>query len=579
MNLQENISRIKKVIGLLTEEIDFDNITFFKTSQGSKYIRLSDGRLKRWKSYHQNTAGEDIGLHSWSDFSFFVDPKFYDSVSAFEQLSTNKGYKVALTKDKAGKLAYLIFDSGNWRPAKWEDAFPKYVENNPGLKGNVLTWEYSKEPQIGFHTVDGNFKNKSSQLSSFHIGNPVSEISNLTDEDKKLFFPSYFMNPQKDIIVYDYVEGRNTVPMSDRYNFDADKLVNAGVIFITPAMDGDPDSPTYKEWLDEDSSHLITLYNVEHSSPDSWIREAITKKSNTSEWKDNFIGKLYDGKYNQILWSLDKLGIDPNDMVIEDNSLQENISRIREVMGLLTEVTNPYKVEWLKPTQEYFKQELSELLGNLGRFTDKEFFSPKNYDTVYRIMPHTFKTVAEFVKGEKIENPGEIKDILLNNNVGRTIVSGEGEWDKLKDILMNNPKSIKEAYDFFSRGQMTIWKGVDPNTGEYVNKVNNTNYMGGLTDFMEPLKPTVSSKMSRHLKKVGDEEGSKDLPVFAGNIDKYREFAKKGETRKLPAPFVVKYFTKKGGDDYVLIGGFKRSSIALQMGIEPIKVWLIDLTK
>ena len=334
MNFQENISRIKKVIGLLTEEIDFDNITFFKTSQGSKYIRLSDGRLKRWKSYHQNTAGEDMGLHSWSDFSFFVDPKFYDSVSAFEQLSTNKGYKVALTKDKAGKLAYLIFDSGNWRPAKWEDAFPKYVENNPGLKGNVLTWEYSKEPQIGFHTVDGNFKNKSSQLSSFHIGNPVSEISNLTDEDKKLFFPSYFMNPQKDIIVYDYVEGRNTVPMSDRYNFDADKLVNAGAIFITPAMDGDPDSPTYKEWLDEDSSHLITLYNVEHSSPDSWIRKAITKKSNTSGWRDNFIGKLYDGKYNQILWSLDKLGIDPNDMVIEDNSLQENISRIREVMGL-----------------------------------------------------------------------------------------------------------------------------------------------------------------------------------------------------------------------------------------------------
>jgi hypothetical protein len=85
--------------------------------------------------------------------------------------------------------------------------------------------------------------------------------------------------------------------------------------------------------------------------------------------------------------------------------------------------------------------------------------------------------------------------------------------------------------------------------------------------------------MSRHLKKVGDEEGSKDLHSFAGNIDQYREYAKKGETRKLPAPFVVKYFTKKDGDDYVLIGGFKRSSIALQMGIEPIKVWFIDLTK
>ena len=259
-------------------------------------------------------------------------------------------------------------------------------------------------------------------------------------------------------------------------------------------------------------------------------------------------------------------------------NLQENISRIKQMMGLLTEVTNPYKVEWLEPTQEYFTQELSELLGNPGRFTDEEFFNPENYDTVYSIMPHTFKTIAEFSKGEEIESKSEIKDILLNQNVTETIVSGEGEWDELKDILMNDPQSIQEGYDFFSRGQMTIWKGVDPNTGEYVNKVNDTNYMGELTDFLKPLKPIVSSKMSRHLKRVGDEEGSKDLPAFAGNIDQYREYAKKGETRKLPAPFVVKYFTKKDGDDYVLIGGFKRSSIALQMGIEPIKVWFIDLT-
>lgn len=259
-------------------------------------------------------------------------------------------------------------------------------------------------------------------------------------------------------------------------------------------------------------------------------------------------------------------------------NLQENIQRIKQMMGLLTEVTNPYKVEWLEPTQEYFTQELSELLGNPGRFTDEEFFNPENYDTVYSIMPHTFKTIAEFSKGEDVEGESEIKNILLNQNM-ISLLKEEERWNELKNILMNDPQSIKEGYDFFSRGQMTLWKGVDPNTGEYVNKVNDTNYMGELTDMLEPLKSTVSSKMSRHLKKVGDEEGSKDLHAFAGNIDQYREFAKKGEKRKLPAPFVVKYFTKKDGDEYVLIGGFKRSSIALQMGIEPIKVWFIDLTK
>ena len=248
------------------------------------------------------------------------------------------------------------------------------------------------------------------------------------------------------------------------------------------------------------------------------------------------------------------------------------------MMGLLTEVTNPYKVEWLEPTQEYFTQELSELLGNPGRFTEKEFFNPDNYDTVYGIMPNTFRTIAEFSKGGEVESNDEVKNILLNQNM-ISLLKEEERWNELKNILMNDPQSIKEGYDFFSRGQMTIWKGVDPNTGEYVNKVNDTNYMGELTDLLEPLKPTVSSKMSRHLKKVGDEEGSKDLHSFAGNIDQYREYAKKGETRKLPAPFVVKYFTKKDGDDYVLIGGFKRSSIALQLGIEPISVWFIDLSE
>ena len=97
-------------------------------------------------------------------------------------------------------------------------------------------------------------------------------------------------------------------------------------------------------------------------------------------------------------------------------NLQEQISRIQSMMGL-NEVTNPYKVNWEYPTQEYFTQELSELLGNPGRFTDQEFFNPDNYDTVYRIMPHTFKTIAEFAKGEEVESEGEIKDILLNQNM------------------------------------------------------------------------------------------------------------------------------------------------------------------
>jgi len=181
------------------------------------------------------------------------------------------------------------------------------------------------------------------------------------------------------------------------------------------------------------------------------------------------------------------------------------------------------------------------------------------------------------IKGEEIESESEIKDILLNQNVTETIVSGEGEWDILKGILMNNQQCIEEGYKFFGLGEMKVWKGTDPETGEYVDNVNNTDYMGKITDFLWSKSPEkgVSSRVSQRLKDSGEEDPMR----LAGNIEQYREYAKRGEERKLPAAFVVKYFTQKDGNDYVLIGGFKRTSTALQMGIEPIKVWYIDITK
>ena len=257
-------------------------------------------------------------------------------------------------------------------------------------------------------------------------------------------------------------------------------------------------------------------------------------------------------------------------------NLQENIQRIKQMMGL-NEVSNPYKVEWEYPTKEYFTQELSELLGNPGRFTKQEFFNPENYDTIYNIMPHTFKTIAEFSKGEDIESKSEIKDILLNQNMETLLKNGYDDWWELKKILMNNQQCIEEGYKFFGLGEMKVWKGTDTETGEYIDNVKDTHYMSKITDFLWQKSPEkgVSSIVSQRLKDSGEED-----PIrLAKNIDDYRDYARKGEERKLPPAFVVKYFTKKEGNDYVLIGGFKRTSTALQMGIEPIKVWYIDITK
>ena len=134
---------------------------------------------------------------------------------------------------------------------------------------------------------------------------------------------------REDSRVYDYDPERNTVPFDERLPFDVDKLLSVGAVFITPAIDGDPKSKTYKKWLNEPYVHLITLKNVFDSNPDSWIHKAITKKGDPESYRKDFVYKFYDGKYNQILWSLEKLGIDPNDMIEDkDNSIQESIRRI-----------------------------------------------------------------------------------------------------------------------------------------------------------------------------------------------------------------------------------------------------------
>jgi hypothetical protein len=189
MNLQEQISRIQSMMSVIKEDINFDDITFFKTAQGSKYIRMPDGRLRRWKSYHSNTGGEDQGLHGWSDMSVFVDPQFDREANAVQFLIGN-GYKVGLSKSKNGKMVIVIFDNDQWRVATWKDAYPKYIKQYPDKKDKPLAWDYVKEPTVGYNVVDFNIKND--QLKSYHFGSEVSEVSEFTDEDKKLFFPSYF---------------------------------------------------------------------------------------------------------------------------------------------------------------------------------------------------------------------------------------------------------------------------------------------------------------------------------------------------------------------------------------------------
>jgi|688.fasta_scaffold29659_2 hypothetical protein len=178
--------------------MNLDNITFFKTEQGSKYVRLPDGRLRRWKSYHSNTGGEDMGLQSWSTQSLFVEPTYENEANSLQYL-IGKGNKVALSKDAEGKMFPMIADNNSWRPAKWKDAYTVFSKQNPDIADKVLFWRYVKEPTVGYHVVDFDLKGgeRGTEIARYHFGSKVSEVSEFTDEDKELFFPSLQENVRR----------------------------------------------------------------------------------------------------------------------------------------------------------------------------------------------------------------------------------------------------------------------------------------------------------------------------------------------------------------------------------------------
>jgi hypothetical protein len=168
------------------------DITFFKTAQGSKYIRLSDGRIRRWKSSHANTGGEDMGLHEWNQQSIFVDPKFEKEANSIQFLIGQDKKNLALSKNKDGKIIVLIYKDNSWVPATWGDAYPTFTKINPDSRHKILAWDFTKEPTEGYHLVDFNLDNNR-KIKSYHFGSPVSEVlpkGQMEPEDIKLFFPS-----------------------------------------------------------------------------------------------------------------------------------------------------------------------------------------------------------------------------------------------------------------------------------------------------------------------------------------------------------------------------------------------------
>jgi len=163
-------------------------LTYFETAQGSKYIRTPEGQLRRWKSYHNNTQGADMGLQSWIDQSIFVSSKYEREGNIIYRM-IDDGRKLAFQKDATGKIGVLVLDNNSWKPLTYGESAPNFVRANPNMKDKIVSFEYSKEPKVGFAVIDFTTKPSSTVLKSFHYGSPVTKIGKLEGDNIKLFFP------------------------------------------------------------------------------------------------------------------------------------------------------------------------------------------------------------------------------------------------------------------------------------------------------------------------------------------------------------------------------------------------------
>jgi hypothetical protein len=95
--------------------------------------------------------------------------------------------------------------------------------------------------------------------------------------------------------------------------FNIKKLVDKKIIFVSKPGDG-KGGVSEPNW--EGDASIITLYNLSHAEP--WMKESIKNPMpqaipHVQKLQDKL---LYNGKYNQILWSINKIGLKPEDFYL-----------------------------------------------------------------------------------------------------------------------------------------------------------------------------------------------------------------------------------------------------------------------
>ena len=239
---------------------------------------------------------------------------------------------------------------------------------------------------------------------------------------------------------------------------------------------------------------------------------------------------------------------------------------------ILNENEMKFEITWEKPDDKTILSELHELINNM-----ELFFKPENFDKVYNKIPSVFYYVVKNYLKKDTTDKDEIKKLLLNKNP-ESLGFGNIKFKKEivgvpnKDGIVEggDPTCIKEVSNFIKSCEVVAW-----------NNVDSTGNMGDLTKIFAPgsrlaklAEIEVKNKGIKGIEEFKKLVSNSPLIMDVENYLKTYDNLVENNKIKLPAPFVIN-LEDNDGNRYRLIGGHKRSTIALQLGI-PVQVLFIE---
>lgn len=226
-----------------------------------------------------------------------------------------------------------------------------------------------------------------------------------------------------------------------------------------------------------------------------------------------------------------------------------------------------FNITWEKPSDDYIKEEMHELFNNMSIFMKEE-----NFDKVYAKLPSLFHHIAEKYLKNDTKDKKEIRNLFAGKDPENI---GLGPY--MDDIKKNPTEEMKkEAFTLIRSGKKVEWiTDLISKTGNMGDLTQVFGLKSGRNGWMGKLEFDKGIEGINQLQKLLDtgfsEPGFKD--VAEGYLRNYDELLA-NKTISKPAPFILNIgeTTEK---PYHLIGGHKRSCIALQLGL-PVTAWSIN---